>query len=90
MEHLELVMLGLRTAVKKDLKCSTAELYGQTLRLPGDFHAETSLPRNSFHDDTILQMRKFLHPSATVPTRAVQHTKPYLPNDIKTCSQIFL
>ena len=35
---LPLVLLGIRSALKVDLKCSTAELvYGTTLRLPGDF-----------------------------------------------------
>nr|VZI21211.1 unnamed protein product [Spirometra erinaceieuropaei] len=37
-EHLPLVMLGIRTALKPDLECSAAELvYGTTLRIPGDF-----------------------------------------------------
>nr|VZI16553.1 unnamed protein product [Spirometra erinaceieuropaei] len=37
-EHLPLVMLGIRTALKPDLECSAAELvYGTTLRSPGDF-----------------------------------------------------
>nr|VZH97631.1 unnamed protein product [Spirometra erinaceieuropaei] len=34
-EHLPLVMLGIRTALKPDLECSAAELvYGTTLRIP--------------------------------------------------------
>ena len=38
LEHLLLVLLGLRTTVKDDLKCSSAEMvYGTTLRLPGQF-----------------------------------------------------
>ena len=37
-EALPLIMLGIRTALKEDLQCSTAELmYGTTLRLPGEF-----------------------------------------------------
>ncbi|BHF84348.1 hypothetical protein SprV_0902749900 [Sparganum proliferum] len=37
-EHLPLVMLGIRTALKPDLECSAAELvYDTTLRIPGDF-----------------------------------------------------
>ena len=63
------------TAVKEGLKCSTPEMhYGQTLRIPGDFQAETRHPRISFPDDTILQMCKFAQSCTTVPTRAVQHT----------------
>ena len=37
-EILPMVLLGIRTAVKEDIGCSTAELvYGTTLRLPGEF-----------------------------------------------------
>ncbi|CAM1323272.1 Uncharacterised protein r2_g3179 [Pycnogonum litorale] len=37
-EHLPIVLLGLRNAVKEDLQASPAELvYGTTLRLPGEF-----------------------------------------------------
>lgn len=36
------VLLGLRTAYKEDIKCSTAELlYGTTLRIPGEFFEDT-------------------------------------------------
>lgn len=32
-----IILLGIRTAVKEDLKCSAAELvYGQILKLPGE------------------------------------------------------
>ena len=37
-DSLPLVLLGIRTALKDDLHCSTAELvYGTTLCLPGEF-----------------------------------------------------
>jgi hypothetical protein len=45
-EALPLVLLGIRSAWKDDLKASSAELvYGSPLRLPGDFfppHAPTA------------------------------------------------
>ena len=38
MEHLSLVLLGIRTSVRQDLDWCPAELvYGATLRLPGEF-----------------------------------------------------
>ena len=38
-----LILLGIRTAIKQDLKCTAAEMvYGTTLRLPGEFfHTHT-------------------------------------------------
>ena len=38
MESLPLVLLGIRTTFKDDIKCTTAELvYGSTVHLPGEF-----------------------------------------------------
>ena len=42
-DSLPLVLLGIRTALKDDLQCTTAELvYGTTLCLPGEFFTTTS------------------------------------------------
>ena len=42
-DALPLVLLGIRTAVKDDLQCTTAELvYGTTLHLPGEFFTCTT------------------------------------------------
>lgn len=44
-DKLPWVMLGLRCAPKEDLQSSSAELvYGQTLRVPGDFIPEANMP----------------------------------------------
>ena len=44
-DHLPMVLLGVRSAVKDDLQCSSAELtLGMTLRLPGEFFQASSLP----------------------------------------------
>ncbi|GFQ92100.1 transposon Ty3-I Gag-Pol polyprotein [Trichonephila clavata] len=43
-ESIPLVLLGLRTALKEDLQCTSAELvYGSTLRLPAEFLEAPSL-----------------------------------------------
>ena len=40
---LPLVLLGIRTTIKQDLKCTAAEMvYGTTLRLPGEFFTSTT------------------------------------------------
>ena len=42
--------LGLRTAPKEDLQCSTAEMvYGQPLRIPGDFLPYRVLEHGGMH-----------------------------------------
>ena len=43
-EILPLVLLGIRTSLKTDLQCSTAELvYGTALRVPGQFFLQDTL-----------------------------------------------
>ena len=43
-ENLLMVLLGIRTALKEDLHCTTAELvYGTTLQLPGEFFSSMGL-----------------------------------------------
>ena len=48
--ELPIVLLGIRTTLKEDLSCSSADLvYGTTLRLPGDFFtAPTIMDPTSF------------------------------------------
>lgn len=42
LDALPLILLGVRTALKQDLKCTTAEMvYGTTLQLPGKLHNQT-------------------------------------------------
>ncbi|TNN12841.1 hypothetical protein EWB00_003366, partial [Schistosoma japonicum] len=46
-DALPLVLLGIRSTVKEDVRCSVAELvYGTTLRLPGEFVKSTSTSVN--------------------------------------------
>lgn len=40
---LPMILLGIRTTLKQDLKCTTAEMvYGTTLRLPGEFFTHSN------------------------------------------------
>ena len=56
-EALPMVLLGIRTCLKSDLGCSTAELvYGTTLKLPGDFFitpTPNSIPDPSSYVDRV-------------------------------------
>ena len=45
MTSLPLVLLGIRTALKQDIKSTAAELvYGTTLRLPGEYFIPSTTP----------------------------------------------
>lgn len=62
-DALPLVLLGIRTALKEDIGCSTAELvYGTTLSLPGAFFsphpADSSLDHSSYVTNLRTRMQK--------------------------------
>jgi len=90
-DELPIILLGIRATVKEDLNCSPAELvYGQTLKIPGEFFVDTPLsdPLNpsDFVDKLRIQMRS-LKPVAPPVRRDVQ---THIPKDLSTCSHVFI
>lgn len=88
---LPLVLLGVRSTLKEDLKSSPAELvYGEPIRLPGDFFQ----PQNDEvvdMTDYITKLRKFA--SSLLPTPASRHgnqRSPFIFKNLATTSHIFL
>lgn len=85
---LPLVLLGLRTAIKTDLGCSSAELvYGSSLRLPGEFFA----PSTDTNYPTFLeQLQKVIRSLKPTPT-TTHGTKAFFKSkDLNTCSHVFV
>ncbi|XP_075315187.1 uncharacterized protein l1td1 [Odontesthes bonariensis] len=66
-DKLPWVMLGIRTAPKEDLQASSAELvYGQPLRVPGDFVPSTTTPWSAtLQRSSLLDNAKLFAPLAT-------------------------
>jgi hypothetical protein len=89
-EALPLVLLGIRSAWKEDIKTSSAELvYGEPLRLPSDFFKpteSTSVDYTSF----VARLRNHIAKIKPVPgTRHAQ--KPfYVPKDLSSADYVFL
>ncbi|BHF80326.1 hypothetical protein SprV_0702345100 [Sparganum proliferum] len=89
-DHLPLVLLGIRSALKPDLDCSAAELvFGATVRLPGQMISPT--PRVAVEDPTNLlhRLRQFLRTLSPVPPRS-SASPSYLEKDLATCSHVYL
>ena len=80
MDHLPLVLLGLRVAWCEEPGCFPAELvYGSSLRLPGEF-VDDQNPRNiQPSEDFLCHLQGAMHTS--LPTPAIHHSKPssYIP-----------
>ena len=83
---LPMVLLGIRTSLKQDLKGSTAELvYGTTLRLPGDFFKAPTC--NSIWQHMLLDLEQLC--SSYNPRRSDNRFQKYLrqcrPSDLYSC-----
>ncbi|BHF86036.1 hypothetical protein SprV_ctg2302921400 [Sparganum proliferum] len=89
-DHLPLVLLGIRSALKPDLDCSAAELvFGATVRLPGEVISPT--PQSAVEDPTNLlhRLRQFMRTLSPVPPRP-SVSESYLEKDLATCSHVYL
>ena len=88
-EALPLVLLGLRTALKPDVNSSAAELvYGEQLRVPGEFLTPAQLPDSA--EPFLSTLRRRI---ATLrPTAAARHTtqKTFVFKDLATATHVFL
>ena len=90
-EELPLVLLGLRTIIKEDLKCTSAELvYGQPLRIPGEIFVKSeSLEPHSSHE-YLLKLRKIMSNLIPTNTRTSKQHNIHMPKDINSCNFVFL
>ena len=89
-EYLPLTLLGIRSTVKSDLKCSPAELvFGTTLRLPGQFVAPdqpcTTLDPGRYVD----RLRQHMRNVSPSRTRA-QLVKAQMPKGLTQASFVFV
>nr|VZI14111.1 unnamed protein product [Spirometra erinaceieuropaei] len=89
-DHLPLVLLGIRSALKPDLDCSAAELvFGSTVRLPGEMISPT--PQGAVEHPTNLlhRLRQFMRTLSPVPPRS-SASPSYLEKDLATRSHVYL
>ena len=78
----------IRTALKEDLHCTSAELvYGTTLRLPGEFFTPTQNPLNP--PTYVSQLKSFLQLLRATPPRMAQRTV-YVDPSLSTCTHVFI
>lgn len=89
-DALPVVLLGLRSALKQDLSCSSAELvYGTTLRLPNDFFDK---PSQLTPDpvDYLGRLHRIFDNMRPCPPRPASHRPFHVPLDLATCSHVYL
>lgn len=83
------VLLGLRTAYKDDIKCSTAELlYGTTIRVPGEFFEDVDHPVKP--EVFVQELRERIRRMRAKPVK--HHTKktPFVFSEMERATHVFV
>lgn len=89
-EILPLVLLGIRSAFKEDLQTSSAELlYGEPLRLPGEFF-DTTTPCTSDVSEFAARLRSFVEKLKPVAASRHSTQKTFVFKDLATAKYVFL
>ena len=94
MDHLPLVLLGIRSTAREDSGCSPADLVlGSSLRLPGEFVAPSGANVSPVPvTDFVRALKEIIRTQSPMP---VLHHKPksnpsYLPGDIASARYVFV
>lgn len=90
-DELPFVLLGVRTVFKVDLNCSPAELvYGQTLKVPGDFFIPSSKNSQLDPGSYIDHLRDNMQNLIPKDTRTQNQNNIFVPKDLETCEHVFV
>lgn len=90
-DELPVILLGIRTAIKEDLKCSAAELvYGQNLRLPGELLVPKANEPNADPSQLVTQLKNTMKNVVPVDSRKANNVKFYIPKDLSTSDKVFV
>ena len=87
---LPLILLGIRTTIKQDIQCTSAELvYGTTLRLPGEFFHPSNKQQLDpvSYVDNLKYIMQHLQPPAV---RSHQQKSTYVSSDLDSCTHVFV
>lgn len=90
-DEIPLVLLGIRTSFKEDLKCSSSEMvYGQTLKLPGEFFVDSPKSEAVSAEKYINQLREHMKNLRITEPRASGQKDAYVPKSLNTCTHVFV
>ena len=88
-DSLPLILLGIRTALKIDLKCSTAELvYGSTLRLPGELFQRSTCELDPV--SLVSRLRASMSRFQAIHARPPAQRSIYIDPGLSTCTHVFV
>ncbi len=86
-DMLHMVLLGIRTSLKEDLKCTAAKLvYGTSLRLPGEFFVSHNTDPSSY----VTHLKQAMQVLRCTPTRKPSHSSHMMDNSLHSTSHVFV
>lgn len=89
-DMLPLVLLGIRTTLKEDLKCTAADLvYGTGLRLPGEFFTPQATA-NVDPASYVTQLRTTMRALRCTPSRQSLHSSRRPDTSLKSATHVFV
>ena len=89
-DMLPLALLGIRTTLKEDLKCTAAELvYGTSLRLPGEFFTLQAIA-NADLASYVMQLKDTMRALHCTPTRRLSHSSRRPDNSLSSATHVFV
>ena len=90
-DSLPMVLLGVRTQLKEDLQCTTAELvYGTTLRLPGEFFDVNRMDATSDPAGYVTRLKQVMRHLKASPVHQQKLTNTYVSPDLQSCTHVFV
>ena len=90
-DSLPMVLLGIRTALKEDLRCTTAELvYGTTLRLPGEFFVATQDVNLMDSTSYVTKLKTTMQELQAPQVRPAPQRQVHIGNALTTCTHVFV
>ena len=93
LDALPLVLLGIRSCLKEDLRCTTSELvYGTTLRLPGEFFDSSTASAQPVPDPHtyVTRLRSTMQQLRPIPASHHTSRTPHISKDLATSTHVFI
>ncbi len=89
-DMLHLALLGIRTTLKEDLKCTAVELvYDTGLRLPGEFFAPHAIA-DADPASYITQLKGAVRALRCTPSRRPLHSSRHLASSLRSATHVFV
>jgi len=90
-ERLPAVLLGIRAAWKEDVQTTAAELvYGQTMRLPGQFLSQSVTSEGDNAADFVVRLRKQFEELRPVDGARHGERRPFIFKELAKAEQVFV